>query len=131
MLKFINSTIIIFFLTSCQSYSIKNYTTKVIIPKTINLTQNDFEKHIIKRKVNKINYKIEITIYYLSTGKETFQMSNIENLTFEKDKYKIKALVKIKKNNKLIKSFFTKQKGNSKNETIKLLMKSIDKKLII
>ena len=58
-------------------------------------------------------------------------MSNIENLTFEKDKYKIKALVKIKKNNKLIKSFFTKQKGNSKNETIKLLMKSIDKKLII
>lgn len=71
-------------------------------------------------------YKLEVIIYSYSQGKETISMKGDKGFVTETGTARIKVLVKITEGEKIVKSEFLEIPGNTNDEILRNLQKSVE-----
>ncbi len=116
------------FLFSCRepvSFSRIEYN----IPSHINIKTDELEDAFKEMKLNPsaILY-IKVTVYSYSSGSETISFSG-EDVKTIKSGGKIRVLIKVMDNKKVIRAEFAEGAGNSKKELLSTLVKDVQQKL--
>ncbi len=98
----------------------------VKIPQTINLSAEDIKNRFPKDFKNK-DFSVEILIYYFTDSVETLKFTEESGMSEYESDGTMKAILKIKKNNKTVKTVVIKSAGKNKDSIIKKMTGEINK----
>ncbi len=98
----------------------------VKIPQTINLSADDIKSRFPREFKNK-DISIEILIYYFTDSVETLKFTEESGMSEYESDGTMKAILKIKKKNKTVKTAVIKSAGKNKDSIIKNMTDEINK----
>lgn len=100
--------------------------TIVKIPQTINLSPEEIKNRLPKELKNK-DYSIEILVYYFTDSVQTLNFTEESGMSEYESDGSIKAILKIRKKNRIVKTDVIKKNGSSRDNIIKKLVDEINR----
>lgn len=100
--------------------------TIVKIPQTINISAEEIKKQLPK-EFKKKDFSIEVLVYYYTDSVETLNFTEEKGMSEYESDGTLKAILKIKKKNKAVKTAVIKTSGKSRESIIKNLVIEINK----
>ncbi len=117
---------VICLLVSCRTGIQDAETVRAVVPSNVPLTAAEIEKLFRINSSKKSGIALEITVYDYSSGAEVIRYSDEGMSAFTKDS-RIKMLIKIKRDSKLVKTHFIMATGKTREDLLKNLSHEIDK----
>jgi hypothetical protein len=100
--------------------------TIVKIPQTINIPADEIKRQLPK-DLKKKDFSIEVLIYYFTDSVETLNFTEEKGMSEYESDGTLKAILKIRKKNKTVKTVVIKTAGKSRENIIKNLILEINK----
>jgi len=117
---------IIILIFSCNSQYKSFKQVKISIPEYLNITELEITSKIPEKVIDKSSiYDLELTIFAFSGGSEKINYTGDDNFTVSLSQAYIKILVKIVKNNEIVKTRIIESFGEDKTDVIDNAVKEL------